>query len=491
MVFKWRAKLFAPRYRKQEIATRGYTNPYTVKKIDFLINYEHKVREIESICLIKSELEKRGYSVGLSNTYDEQRVNFTERRKAVVVLTPALYNNASLFAFVYRIAGSCRKVVNIQWEQVLTNRDEGDPAFFQNPKDAARDAVHLCWGEEPRRRITNAGVSSDRAIVVGPVQMDVLRPEMHGFFMSRGEIGLRFGLDTAREWVLFISSFTFVNMPLEEFETEVKCLGTWLYEFRSISITSQRETLDWFMAACSSYPEKIFVYRPHPSETADPRLSDLASKHSNFHVIHEHSVRQWILCCDKIFTWYSTAAAEVFFSGKTCSVLRPVDIPADLDVSIFRDAVMIRRLDEFLGCLTTKETDFALNAELIHQYFTVDAALPSYKIICNLLEEVYNSDRYDMPRIGTIKSAYFYLQWLRHRGFFVIKEMLARVGPACAIRKIKFIARKIDNHKALMHRMNTDREKNLASVAELEALNTITEKINCDGARRYCTPAES
>ena len=36
--------------------------------IDLLINYEHKVREIESLCLIRNEMEKRGFSVEFTST---------------------------------------------------------------------------------------------------------------------------------------------------------------------------------------------------------------------------------------------------------------------------------------------------------------------------------------------------------------------------------------------------------------------------------------
>ena len=36
--------------------------------LDFLIMYEHKNREINSDCLLKVELERRGYTVKIENT---------------------------------------------------------------------------------------------------------------------------------------------------------------------------------------------------------------------------------------------------------------------------------------------------------------------------------------------------------------------------------------------------------------------------------------
>ena len=32
-----------------------------VEEVDFLMIYEHKVRELENLCLIKYELDRRGY----------------------------------------------------------------------------------------------------------------------------------------------------------------------------------------------------------------------------------------------------------------------------------------------------------------------------------------------------------------------------------------------------------------------------------------------
>ena len=35
-------------------------NKEKLKQVDFLMIYEHKVRELENLCLLKCELEKRG-----------------------------------------------------------------------------------------------------------------------------------------------------------------------------------------------------------------------------------------------------------------------------------------------------------------------------------------------------------------------------------------------------------------------------------------------
>ena len=34
---------------------------YKIEELDFLFIYEHKVRELENLCLLKYELDRRGY----------------------------------------------------------------------------------------------------------------------------------------------------------------------------------------------------------------------------------------------------------------------------------------------------------------------------------------------------------------------------------------------------------------------------------------------
>ena len=45
-----------------------------IQEVDFLIIYEHKVRELENMCLIKYELERRGYTVEIGRASCRERV---------------------------------------------------------------------------------------------------------------------------------------------------------------------------------------------------------------------------------------------------------------------------------------------------------------------------------------------------------------------------------------------------------------------------------
>jgi surface carbohydrate biosynthesis protein len=435
-------------------------------KIDFLFNYEHKVREIESLCLIKAELERRGYSVGFSCTYDVERINFSAWEQAKVVIAPALYNDNTLFAFVYRIAGVTKKVVNLQWEQAMSNFDEADPDFYQNPTGYAKEAVHLCWGEEPRRRLLRAGIAEDRAIVVGPVQMDSLRTEYNELYISREEMASRFTLDDDKDWVLFISSFTYINMGTEEFETEVKHLGKRLYDFLQISIISRNEILEWLEAAALQYPDKIFVYRPHPSEKGDILLEKMAVKHSNFRIIRDLPIKHWIKASNKILTWFSTSTAEVYFSKKSCAILRPVPLPHEWDLAIYNGAKLISDKNIFVESISDKDEQFPLDESRLKEYFGVTEK-QSHIRICDLLEQILNTNKYDMRNHRPFLFFYLHIQRFRHRLFFLFKELLSKINYKVILFNNIFLVNKVENHIQFMNRMDNDRGKSQATSEEL------------------------
>ena len=90
--------------------------------IDFLFIYEHKAREIESLCLLKAALEEKGYSVDIAQAHELNliRYRFAFWRKPRVAIPFALYDEFSFERHVTDIVGPIKKVVNMHWEQALS-----------------------------------------------------------------------------------------------------------------------------------------------------------------------------------------------------------------------------------------------------------------------------------------------------------------------------------------------------------------------------------
>lgn len=432
--------------------------------VDFLFVYQHKAREIETVCLLKLELERRGYSCDLLCTYIPNRL-LHHYHKARVIVASALYDNDSLWFFVYDIVGYTRKVVNLQSEQVLSNQDEEDINCFHNPKGYAREAIHLCWGEASQKRIIRGGIAKSNAVLTGAVHMDYLLKQFEPYYYTRIELADIFKLDFNAKWCLFISSFTMHNMTEDELSDLIKAYGDEVLEMKKITAKTKAIVLEWLECALKADPKTVIIYRPHPDETSDGALFALAKAYKNFKIIGEYSIKQWIRISDKIFTWYSTSAAEVQRLGKCFGILRPVPIPEKYDVSFYRGAKFIENKKDFISSFLTGDLKKPLDDNLLSKYYLLDTEYPSYMKTCDILENCLHDKSKKMKN---------------HPFFFTVMVILFKKLLAKSIRitlvklfgkksiKLPVIGSSIKYMIATDARLERDLSKNLASNKDLD-----------------------
>ena len=116
--------------------------------LDYLILYEHVVREYESLLLLQTELRRRGYSAEIRQLLDRKKLRYFTWKKPKVLVSSNLYDNEGLNSHVYNNVGRCDKVVNLHWEQMLSDTQEAEPWF--NFSGNAKKCVQTCWGERTR-----------------------------------------------------------------------------------------------------------------------------------------------------------------------------------------------------------------------------------------------------------------------------------------------------------------------------------------------------
>ena len=110
---------------------------------DFLLMYEHKVRELDNLCLLKYELDRRGYRTKILYANDYELVKSrTPMYRTKVLVIGYCYTSSSIRDYAsYRIKFD--KVINLQWEQVTTNEQEKDSGSFRNLSGLAKAIVHM------------------------------------------------------------------------------------------------------------------------------------------------------------------------------------------------------------------------------------------------------------------------------------------------------------------------------------------------------------
>ena len=242
-----------------------------MKAPDFLILYEHTVREYESDLLLKLELERRGYSAQIRQLLDPKILRWVFGPAAArpkVLVASCMYDNAALNSHVYNNAGRCDRVVNLHWEQMLSDtQEEGD---WFNMNGNAKRCIQTCWGARTAARLQAHGMAAKNTPVTGAVMMDFLRPEFAGYFKDKETLCHEHGLDPAKRLHLYISSFGYASMSDDEVAELSKMAGTDFTGFAKTNRESMQKTLQWFDDYLVAHPEVELVYRRHPASGTAP-----------------------------------------------------------------------------------------------------------------------------------------------------------------------------------------------------------------------------
>ena len=361
-----------------------------------IIFYHEIQRELQNAYLLKSELQRRGHEVYVYH-YD-----YIVKPKRVLYFTPdivithCLHDPKAVECVTRTFNSKITRIVNLQYEQVMSNM--WDKATYQIPQGIEKNAMHLCWGEMCKNRFISNGISEDNVKVVGCLNVDMCSERFRNIYKNKEQMENDYNLDKSKEWILFLSSFTLAQVK----KSQQRGMGIIVgkanaTEFCEISTQSRKIILEW-IEKYISHNDCEFIYRPHPYEKRKlnnfDELDELESKSERFHVIKEDSVRSWINVCDKINTWISTSVIDTYFMNKSCSILRPVNIPEYLDHELMMNSNKITKYKEFYNYNKfDSNMECTLDKKIIDGYYSVDKNKYCYEKICDLLEDIVGKNR--------------------------------------------------------------------------------------------------
>lgn len=369
--------------------------------IDFLIYFESYEREYENSLLMKWELERRGYSVFLCNTVknDYWRVR---RFKPKVVAAHTLRNNRNVHAYVSCLGRAPRKLVDLQYEQVIGRSYRNSDTWV--PTGKARKAMRVCWGNETVQRLTQGGIDAELLKVTGAMQMDTLRTELRSYYLDKVQLGNRYRIDSSKTWVLFNAGFTVLTADAETLKKIADRVGD-IAHYVSIRAKIQETILEWIDHALSADDELVFIYRPHPGEKPTPAILEMLAKNERFVWNGELSVKQWILAADVVCVWNSTSVVESYYAQRPTIILRPIDCKENDEVPLFDRAQSVNSFDAFLSGIrqsVESKTAFPIPDVDIERYYGSSDAKPAFVKVCDLLEDIYQDESfsfdYGLPR---------------------------------------------------------------------------------------------
>lgn len=371
---------------------------HKIQDVDFIMIYEHKVRELENLCLIKYELEKRGYSVLIFHIEDPVIVKAVKplyRAKAVMLM--ACYRNSTLEWHTKDFVIFDR-VIDMQWENIVYPKDEKAGKVFKNYSGIGKEVVRVSWGDANRRRLLETAKMDPKKIkLVGHVGMDFLRDELKGYYLRKEELFAQYQIPMDKKTLLFASPFYADNLSEDYIKDMCSRFGEEWREYYAFMMKSEDCILEWFKKLCHDRADVQIIYRPHPGHIGR-KMSEVAEQCDNFRIISDRSIKQWILTCDMVYTGNSSTFVEAFFAKKPCYLLFPFAVTEGYELTILHDAQKIVTYEEFYDTIDRVQTTFPVPESAIDDVYTVDWDKPSYIKFADMAEDVIHDPYYRLTK---------------------------------------------------------------------------------------------
>lgn len=369
-----------------------------MKQLDFLFIYEHKVRELENLCLMKYELDRRGYKTEIIYINDaENALSPKILYKTKVLCTMACYHNKTLRWHVKDFI-EFEKIIDLQWENIVYPKDEHRVGAYKNYRGIGKDVVRVSWGKQNETRLLETvQMDPEKVKVIGHVGMDFLRYPLSRYYISRKELFDKYGIEQGKKVILFASPYYGDNLSQQYIDDMCNRFGDNWVDYYHFMCESQKIVLKWFEQLCTENKDTIIIFRPHPGHPS--LMADtMAEKYENFKVIGSESVKQWIVSCDKVFTGNSSVVVEAFFAKKDCQLLFPLETTDGFELKLIEDSTKIRTYSEFEKAVGENNNPFPTPRESIEEIYLVDWKEPSYIKFANMAEEVLNSNYYCLSK---------------------------------------------------------------------------------------------
>ncbi len=377
-------------------------------ELDFLFLYEHKVRELENLCLIKYELDRRGYRTEIR--YIEDAENSLAVKPFIhtkVLLVMACYNNQTLNWQVKNFV-KFDKIIDMQWENIVYPKDEDRKDAYKNYTEIGKDVVRVSWGKQNAKRMLDVvKMDPKKLMLTGHVGMDFLREPLNRYYLSREKLFEKYEIPQDKRVILFASPY--YGDQLEQSYIDDMCMrfGEDWAEYYRFMCDSQRIVLGWMEKILKEDNGVCFVFRPHPGHPSKC-AGELAEMYENFKVISGESVKQWIVACDKVYTGNSSVVVEAFFARKMCQLLFPLPVTAGYELKLISDSKKLTNFQEFKGSVYATNEKFPTPQESIEEIYLVDWEKPSYIKFADMCEKVLEDDYYRLTdaQLRSFKPVY-------------------------------------------------------------------------------------
>lgn len=383
-----------------------------LKKIDYIIYYEHVARELESIKRLKAYLDKKGMKGVILPVHFNRYKNILKYSPKILIL-PFLYNsNQKLFNQFKKIYGNKIVCLNLHSEQIS---NENSIEFLMPQDDYSRDVFHISWGFKFAKELIELGkVKREKIYITGCIRNDNIFSEVKKTLNKKT--------------ILIPSSFslTFVEQSYIDNLTQSKA-GKKLIE----TIKFMKKSRDVFFQILYKSSQELqdynFIIRPHPHVEIDKficffiKINKINKLPENIKVEREGSIQEFFNKGEKVITWYSTSILEGLLQGKEGVILEPYKFPKKMEIDFMKYLERVSTVEDLINVLRTGIKSENIEKYIDDVYYKVDGL--SYLRIAKVVEKII--PKVNANKVNLKKLISFIIKYLRRD---IPKNILFKLG---------------------------------------------------------------
>lgn len=292
--------------------------------------YEHVSRELDSLLILKKELDELGISC-LILPIHFSRYWFTVKYRPKVVVLPYLYSAQNKTKSNFEKSYSGIVFINLHHEQFYND----DTKEHLLPSDEySKDVIHLSWSNKFSEDLLEVGVPANSIKVIGNPRSDSYFSDIED---ELSNLKLRYEsiifVATTFSWALVDESY-FLNIDSID-ENEFR-------RTREVTLEAAKAYFRDFYKLAIKFPDKLFVLRPHPFEDISVfkslffSVNNISSYPDNIIICRDYNVYQWLKVSDITVGWCTTVNMEAALYQKDNIIYHPTYYPEEMDLEFYK-----------------------------------------------------------------------------------------------------------------------------------------------------------
>ncbi|EOX4793396.1 hypothetical protein ACI2RL_001111 [Vibrio alginolyticus] len=301
-----------------------------MKQVDVILMYEHVSRELDSLLILKNELNRLGISC-LILPIHFSRYWFTVKYRPKVVVLPYLYSCQNKTKRNFENSYDGIVFINLHHEQFY-NDDTKEHLLPSD--DYSKNVVHLSWSSRFSEDLLEVGVSESTIKILGNPRSDSYFSNVEDELCQlKSKYESIIFVATTFSWALVDESY-FLNIDSID-EGEFK-------RTRKITLEAAKAYFKDFYKLANKFPRKLFVLRPHPFEDISVfkslffDVNDTNIVPDNILISRDYNIYQWLKVSDITIGWCTTVNMEAALYNKDNVIYHPTYYPKEMELEFYR-----------------------------------------------------------------------------------------------------------------------------------------------------------